>query len=162
LLWAEVFGGGFGGLIARHRPTLEPDPASMRRMIEHWCAGHGKPVSRVARDYASSEDTPAIADDSEVSAIAAHAARLAVDTLLGLETSEFPFSVYMIGLRKGWIFESPFETYPIDVGVPVAEQVRETLTPDEITAEIQKVLELFRTDQNGTGASPRSDQASQT
>jgi molybdopterin/thiamine biosynthesis adenylyltransferase len=37
LLWAEVFGGGFGGLIARHRPLVDPDPASMRRSIENWC-----------------------------------------------------------------------------------------------------------------------------
>ncbi len=26
MVWAEVFGGGFGGLIARYRPGGEPDP----------------------------------------------------------------------------------------------------------------------------------------
>src|SRR6185295_12585117 len=97
LLWAEVFGSGFGGLIARHRPTLEPAPASMRRMIESWCAEQGKEVPRAAHDYAGSGDMPAIADDADVSAIAAHACRLAIDTLLDPENSEFPYSVYMIG-----------------------------------------------------------------
>jgi [CysO sulfur-carrier protein]-S-L-cysteine hydrolase len=32
-LWAEVFGGGIGGLIARCRPNLEPSPQYMRRAI---------------------------------------------------------------------------------------------------------------------------------
>ena len=42
MVWAEVFGGGFGGMIARYRPSSEPDPASMRRAIENWCADQGK------------------------------------------------------------------------------------------------------------------------
>lgn len=37
-LWAEVFAGGIGGLIVRHRPGLEPDPASMRAVIDSWCS----------------------------------------------------------------------------------------------------------------------------
>src|SRR5207249_2421518 len=82
LLWAEVFGGGFGGLIARHRPLLEPDPASMRRAIENWCSDQGKPMVRGVTDYGGGAGAPAIADDADVTTIAAHAARLAIDTLL--------------------------------------------------------------------------------
>ena len=66
LVWAEVFGGGFGGLVARHRPGHEPDPASMRRMIEAWCADRGKPIARAANDYGGAEEAPLIADDADV------------------------------------------------------------------------------------------------
>jgi sulfur-carrier protein adenylyltransferase/sulfurtransferase len=49
LLWAEVFGGGFGGLVARHRPDREPAPAMMRAKIEQWCLEQGKPIERGGR-----------------------------------------------------------------------------------------------------------------
>ena len=117
LLWAEVFGGGFGGLVARHRPGREPQPATMRAMIEQWCLEQGKPIERATANYENRElGVPLIADDADVTVIASHAARLAIDTLLGRSPSMFPNSVYMIGLSQGWIFDQPFDTRPIDVG----------------------------------------------
>jgi ThiF family len=121
MLWAEVFGGGFGGLIARHRPGLEPDPASMRCMIENWCVEQGGPIERATRGYGGqSQSTPMIADDSDVSTIAGHAARMAIDLLLKRDPSMFPHSVYLVGLAKHWNFDQPFDTRPIDVGGPIA------------------------------------------
>lgn len=46
--------------------------------------------------------------------IAAHITRLVVDILVRDETV-FPQSAYAIGLRREWIFNAPFETFPIEL-----------------------------------------------
>lgn len=72
VVWAEVFGGGFGGLIARHRPLLDPDPASMRRIIENWCVAQGTPPVSRAHNYETvGSGPPLIADDTDVAVIGA-------------------------------------------------------------------------------------------
>ena len=81
LLWAELFGGGFGGFIARYRPLQEPDPPSMRQAIENWCLERGKPIERAAMDYGGDSRRALIADDADVTVIASHAARMAIDLL---------------------------------------------------------------------------------
>ena len=65
-----------------------------------------------------------IADDADVSVIAAHAARMGIDLLIPREPSAYPDSVYMIGLSKHGIFNSAFETYPIEVGRPAPQAPR--------------------------------------
>jgi hypothetical protein len=50
-VWAEVFGGGIGGLIARFRPGLEPQPQYMQRAIENWFGEHNATPVRVSRLY---------------------------------------------------------------------------------------------------------------
>jgi hypothetical protein len=72
MVWAEVFGGGFGGMIARHWPSIEPGPASMRLAIENWCAEKGKPMPKPAQRYGGEPHSPAIADDADVTVIAVH------------------------------------------------------------------------------------------
>ena len=70
----------------------------MRRAIENWFADKNAPPLRFRRGYETgSEGAPFIADDADVSAIAAHAARLAIDLLIGRDPSLFPHSVYAIG-----------------------------------------------------------------
>jgi len=120
MVWAEVFGGGFGGLIARHRPSKEPDPATMRRAIENWCVDQGKVSPRPEDHYGAEPGSPNVADDADVTVIAGHTARMATDLLIRRDPSMFPHSVYMVGLAEGWIFSQPFETRPIDVGPPAA------------------------------------------
>ena len=144
LLWGEVFGGGFGGLIARFRPGLEPSPATMRFLVEKWCADQGKPVPRSARNYELEAEVPRIADDADVSVIASHVSRMAIDVLIGRSPSTFPCSVYMIGLTEGWLFGQPFETYPIDVGRPsenagMVDPLDETASAEELT----RIKQLF-------------------
>jgi molybdopterin/thiamine biosynthesis adenylyltransferase len=142
LVWAEIFGGGFGGLIARYRPSSEPDPASMRRAIENWCADQGKVLPRPAHRYGGELDAPAIADDADVTVMASHAARMAIDLLIPRDPSIFPHSVYMVGLAEGWIFGQPFDTRPIDVGPPLPEP--ETVEDlEEAEAEFEFVKKLF-------------------
>lgn len=143
VLWAEVFGGGVGGLVARHRPALEPDPATMRAVIENWCRAQGKPIERAAADYESSgAEVSLIADDADVTVIAAHASRLAIDTLIGRTPSSFPYSVYMIGLAAGWIFDQPFDTRPIDVGAPLPISTP-AVDPAIIEEETARIRDLF-------------------
>jgi molybdopterin/thiamine biosynthesis adenylyltransferase len=158
LLWAEVFGGGFGGLLARHRPAWEPMPATMRAMIEEYCVQQGKPIPRTAPGYEQHrDDTPLIADDADVTAIAAHAARLAIDTLIARAPSWFPVSVYLIGLRAEWIFEAPFDTRPIDVGAPTETPVEAEL--DEV-AKAEEAVQLRSMFENFTRAAAASDKTS--
>ena len=160
LLWAEVFGGGFGGLVARHRPSSDPDPASMRRGIESWCAERDKPVERPANRYGGGASAPAIANDADVGVIAAHASRMAIDTLARETASGFPHSVYIIGLSKGWIFNEPFETFPIDLGPPPDSASQEAVDRKDVAAEIQELVQLFKEHRDATYPSLAESEAS--
>jgi molybdopterin/thiamine biosynthesis adenylyltransferase len=119
MVWAEVFGGGIGGIVARARPDIDPAPQAARRQIAAWCEAKGIPApsSRIV-DYSLTNpvDTaaPLIADDGDVGVVAAHATRLITDTLTRTDNSIFPQSAYVIGLSRGWIFSAPFETWPVD------------------------------------------------
>lgn len=159
LLWAEIFGGGFGGLIARCRPLFEPDPASMRRAIENWCLEKGKPIERPAIDYGGGPGAPLIADDADVTVIASHAARMGIDMLIPRSPSMFPNSVYMIGLAKGWIFEQPFETHPIEVGPPVVSESPTEIDPKVVNEELLKIFHLYTEHKNAASSAAKDNQA---
>ena len=149
LVWAEVFAGGRAGLVARHRPGFEPGPASMRRAIENWCYEKGKPVEPAANDYGMRGSTaPLIADDADVTVIAAHAARMAIDILIPRNPSIFPNSIYLIGLAEYWIFSRPFETYPVEVGPADLPKEEQDITTDENAAELQRLVRLFENFKN--------------
>ncbi|NHN89818.1 MULTISPECIES: ThiF family adenylyltransferase [Acetobacter] len=122
LVWAETFAGGIGGLLARHSPNLTPSPARMRAQILQWCADQNVPWLGADHQYETRDDsdTTLIADDADVAVIAAHTTRIVVDALLQSAVSSYSHPVYLIGLKKGWIFSGPFDTYPIDVGPPEA------------------------------------------
>lgn len=117
MIWAEVFGGGIGGLVARSRPDVDPPPIEGRKQIAVWCDDQATPWefrTGASYDAVGRDEVPFVADDADVSVIAAHATRLALDILQGGETA-FPHSAYMIGLQKAWIFQAPFDTWPIDL-----------------------------------------------
>lgn len=162
VVWGEVFAGGIGGLVARFRPGIEPPPQYMRRAIENWFADQNAPPVRAGRSYATGGDgPPLIADDADVSVIAAHVARFAID-LLTRDVSIFPNSVYAVGLGVGSVFIQPFDTRPIEVGPPPAQASQEALTEDERKAEIGKIVELFIALSNETPSAPPHNQASAT
>lgn len=145
VIWAEVFAGGFAGLIARARPGVEPPVPYVRRAIENWFAERDWPPVRAATRYEQdTEGPPMIADDADVTAIAAAAARMAIDCLLGRNPSHFPNSAYVIGLSPGPGIKQPFETYPIELGQPPAELAKEPLDESERNAEIEIIGSLFR------------------
>ena len=119
IVWGRVFGGGFGGYIARSRPSIEASALDVRNAIFHWfkTPGFPEPPAAAAIDYGAGPDDqpPMIADDADVSAISAHLTQFAADALRSVDESDFPHSVYVIGFRKEWIFEQPFDTRPVDV-----------------------------------------------
>ncbi|MDH4108809.1 MAG: ThiF family adenylyltransferase [Gammaproteobacteria bacterium] len=142
MVWALVFAGGIGGIVARARPNIDPVPNDARGQIDVWCVDRGKDWNR-GRDatrYSGErpDGKPMIASDAEVSIIASHATRFAVDILAGAEESNFPASAYVIGFSRDWIFEQPFDTWPINL--QCKEQWGETLDPlsEEELSELLK------------------------
>ncbi len=116
MIWAEVYVGGIGGFVGRVRPGIEPPPHAARRQYLTWCRERGVPWQGEGDRYELNrqDGPPLVADDADVTVIAAHTARVAIDVLLRPEISVFPHSAYVIGLATGWIFSAPFETYPFD------------------------------------------------
>ncbi len=126
MVWGRVFGGGYGGYVARSRPGLEADALDVRHEIYTWMTNpeFPKPPKDSDIDYGvEPDDQPSmVADDADVSVVAAHLARLALDALLAAEESDYPFSAYVIGLRAEWIFTGPFQTFPILLKAPPAKE----------------------------------------
>lgn len=145
VLWAKVFGGGVGGIIARSRPGIEPSPQWMRRAIDNWFRERSALPPEALVDYGAprGEGDPFIADDADVTAIAAPAARLAIDTLLSRDPSDFPYSAYAIGLAAGLVFSQPFDTHPIEIGTPPAEAEAMSLSTEDAGEEFAMIAKLF-------------------
>ncbi|KQM26496.1 MULTISPECIES: ThiF family adenylyltransferase [unclassified Sphingomonas] len=116
MVWGEVLAGGIGGLVMRLRPEGDPVPHAARRQIMDWCTDHGRSFPHAAEagyGLAPEEGSlPLIADDAAVSLVAAHMARYAIDSLMR-DDSAFPQSAYAIGFEREWIFDGPFDTWPI-------------------------------------------------
>jgi hypothetical protein len=143
LVWLEVFGGGLGGLVARYRPTIDLDPQSMRSGVLEWCARRKVRWPTGPRPYEVERPggNPLLADDADVAAVAAHAARFAIDLLLESEPPVFPHSIYLIGLKRGWVFSQPFETFPIKIDAPI-ESLRHQNDSEEAQADTDFIKEL--------------------
>jgi sulfur-carrier protein adenylyltransferase/sulfurtransferase len=143
VIWAEVFAGGIGGLVARHRPGKEPSIPLMRRHIENWFAEQNLPSTQPAHNYEQPlEDITLIADDADVTAIAAPAARLALDILIARDPSYFPYSIYVIGLAPCPLFAEPFQTQPLLLPDAPEEVQVDPLSGDQIAEEIAFLTEM--------------------
>jgi molybdopterin/thiamine biosynthesis adenylyltransferase len=115
LCWGEVFAGGFGGLIARARPGKDPHPASVRSAILNYYETLPAAPFRDANGYDGNDLQRFIAYDGDVAQMASALTRLALDSALQREPSDFPYAAYLIGMRKEWIFEQAFDTRPIEI-----------------------------------------------
>jgi len=142
VLWGEVFGGGFGGLIARSRPGVDPDASTMRNRVLAWCHDHGRVIASSRGRYEGNGPEPEIASDGEVTVIAGHMSLMAIDALIPRCPSVYPYAAYLVGFRVEWIFEAPFDTRPIDVGQPLAN-VQASATEEERKAEVLKIVGLL-------------------
>lgn len=145
MAWARVFAGGYGGLIARSRPGLDPAPLDARASIEAWCSNPDFPPAPkpAARYGAIRQDGVAmVADDADVGAIAAQFARLALDTLINPDVSDFEESAYMIGLRREWIFKAAFDTWPVALGGP-REMSEATISEQEKESAVAAIVEML-------------------
>lgn len=116
----EVFGGGYGGLIARARPEIEPPAAEVRANIQTYMDSRGFPQPAPEKSYTAIEDNVVfIASDTDVSQLASALAQMALDLLKEGET-QFPYSAYLLGFRPGWIFEEPFTVKPLELPPPTS------------------------------------------
>jgi len=73
-----------------------------------------------------------VATDADVSIIADFSIELAIDVLFGPGASAFPYSMYLVGLRKHWVFQAPFHV----IQLPTEHLLNATdsgRTPTEIT-----------------------------
>lgn len=115
MCWGEVFAGGYGGLIARARPDIEPNPIAVRDGFYVYLSKQETAPFQQERGYDIEAETPSIAYDSNVGVIATSLTNLIIDTALRKNPSEYPVPVYLIGMKKKWIFTQPFDTRPIAV-----------------------------------------------
>lgn len=120
ICWAQVFGGGAGGIIVRLRPSMDPTPLTARQRIESWYAEQGVewPDDGSTKPYADTGEggVPLIADDADVTVIASHLSRFAIDLLARPDATIFPYPAYVVGLSDRWLFTAPFDVRPIDLG----------------------------------------------
>lgn len=115
LCWGEIFAGGYGGMIARARPGRDPNPLAVRDAYHNYLATLPPAPQKNAAGYDGDEEEPLVAYDSDVGFVAAALTRLGLDTALCRDPSDFPYSVYLLAMRREWIFEAPFDTRPIEV-----------------------------------------------
>lgn len=115
LCWGELFAGGYGGLIARARADLDPNPLYVRDGIHTFLNEQPSAPFKNAVNYNGTDQEPLTAYDSDVGYIATALTRLVLDTALVRNPSDFPYPAYLVGMRKEWIFEQPFDTRPIEI-----------------------------------------------
>lgn len=145
ICWAQVFGGGAGGIVVRLRPGIDPTPLTARQRIENWYSEQGIawPESEISQPYSQLDASgePLIADDADVSVIAAHLSRYATDLLVRPNSTIFPYSVYLIGMTDSWIFTAPFDVRPIDLGESDGWDIE--VQPGDPEAYQQLLADLF-------------------
>jgi hypothetical protein len=110
MCWGEVFAGGIGGMIARARPQIDPNPQAVRDAFLRYLEDQPPAPYKNATNYDDVEGEPIVADDADVAQIASAVARMALDTVTEAQPSAFPSQVYLIGLRPEWIFSGAFDT----------------------------------------------------
>jgi len=114
LCWGELFAGGYGGLIARARPDLDPNPMAVRSAMNDYFQTLPKAPFQQGGGYDVDQEQPLIAYDSDVGQISTLLTRLAIDAALKRTPSQFPYPAYAVGMRKEWVFDAPFDTHPIN------------------------------------------------
>jgi molybdopterin/thiamine biosynthesis adenylyltransferase len=112
LVWGEVFGGGLGGLVASAQPDASPCPSCVRDGFINATAAWPPAPGQQARDpYGADDVSPLVASDADVSVIASAMAIRALSVLAGTASS----SVTLLGFRRDWIFEHPFDSRHVHV-----------------------------------------------
>jgi hypothetical protein len=77
-----------------------------------------------------------------VSVIAAHLARTGLDILLEHEQLEYSSPAYFIGLKPGWIFNGPFDTFPIEIARDDEVPARAKISGKRLRETVKFVEEL--------------------
>jgi sulfur-carrier protein adenylyltransferase/sulfurtransferase len=156
MVWMEVYAGGTGGMIARSRPGHDPDPHTMRALFNQYCIENPAPDLKVIGNYTAEvvDEDVLTASDADVAIIAHHAARFAVDTALAGDNSSYPYSMYLIGLARWWVFTNPFHTIPIATDGFRRQDTEEEKLPEDNSKSVEFIAELLRKKSNATSSTP--------
>ena len=152
MVWLEVFGGGIGGMMARSRPGLDPSPQDMRVSYLQYCSDNpAPPALRKSADYAVSgtKGEVLVASDADIGVIAHHAARFASDCMTFPESSQYPYSMYLIGLTEAWVFDAPFAAIPISPSAPSRSERQAEALPALRTEDEAFLSQLFKEKDDG-------------
>jgi len=143
LVWGAVYAGGIGGEIARSRPKKDPSSYAIRGVLNRaYDVAEGPPPIVVGRGYDGSVGGELlIATDAAVTTIAAHMTDLALDALLDTEPSPFSAHAYLIGMRRCWLFDAPFDVRPIIADAPLRAA---TSIPEDTTLESEFVTTMLK------------------
>lgn len=134
LVWGEVFAGGVGAMMARSRPGRDADPLAIRTHIYGVMSSMADAPRIQSKRYGlETGEGSLVAGDAEVSSLSASMTAFAVDALCR-EESEYPAGAYLIGFKKFWEFQAPFDTIPIACPPPAAAAAPAELTTDEAAA----------------------------
>jgi hypothetical protein len=152
LVWAKVYAGGIGGMVARSRPSFDPAPARMRAAYHEAIADSPEPAPSGDGRYTAEGENgePLMASDADVTVLAGHAAALALDTMLRPEHSAYPNSMYLVGLKVGWLFTQPLHNVPISTD-GLTEEMDEPADTEAASEGARFLLELV---EKGIGARP--------
>lgn len=142
LCWGEIFADGYGGMIARARPRREPNPLAVRDAFHAYLATLPEAPFKNAAGYDGVEEQPLVSYDSDIGFVATALTRLAIDTALSREPSEFPHSMYLLGMRREWIFSGPFDTRPVDVEGPGWESNGDAVMDKDMAAVAKALLKM--------------------
>lgn len=143
LCWGEIFAGGYGGMIARSRPGYDPNPLAVRDAFYSYLSTLPKAPFESAQNYDGSEEQPLTAYDSDVGFIATALTRLVIDTALSRDPSLFPYSLYLLGMRREWIFDQAFDTHPVHVSGAGWDTEETSASEEDRLAALQAILQIY-------------------
>ena len=84
-----------------------------------------------------------MASDADVSVMAGHCSKMAIDTLGPPAASVYPSSAYAVGFTEAWVFEQPFETFPINLLKEGVWGEVETSDKAKATEGLRKLVKLI-------------------
>lgn len=120
MVWGAVYAGGIGAVMMRSRPGVEPSPLHVRYQVQAFLQTQPEAPFKMATDYDVEMENadPIVASDGEVGEFAYKLSRFVVDSMVDPAKQEFPHSAYLIGLKRGWIFNEPFDTLSVPIKMP--------------------------------------------
>jgi hypothetical protein len=148
MIAGEILAGGIGGRMFRSRPGLDPAPAEARAALDNFYNERGREAGKAPVRYGLEGNDnlrPMIATDADVTIVAGHVTRYAIDLLCN-EASVYPVSAYVFAFQEGWFLEYPFETWPVDLGRAKPDTPKEPLDPAAAAEEagtIQDIIQKF-------------------
>ena len=150
IVWLKIYPGGIGGMIARFRPNEDPDPKTTRAAFHEYLEKLNLPEIQEAANYTTVNGGGEViaASDADVTLIAANVTRMALDILIKREPSDFPCSLYLIGLSQGWIFDQPFHTIPINLSKVQSSITEPELSESEANKELDFIEQLISKQKN--------------